>query len=89
MAGVYERLVLNVSFVFPPDRNLSENYIRDGRVVLPCVVHVGGLGKGKDKSGGKGKIEGKTEEGRGDEGGKVGDFVSAGFLSAELVADGV
>ncbi|KAK0614349.1 heterokaryon incompatibility protein-domain-containing protein [Immersiella caudata] len=46
MAGVYGRSVLNISFVFPPDKDLRENYLRDPRVLLPCVT----ASPGKKKS---------------------------------------
>ncbi|KAK0638482.1 heterokaryon incompatibility protein-domain-containing protein [Cercophora newfieldiana] len=55
MAGVYGRSALNISYVFPPDKDLPENYIRDPRVVLPCVVPTPG-GKSKSKSDEEGKL---------------------------------
>ena len=66
MAAVYGRSELNVSYVYPPssDRDVAGNYMRDGRVNLPCCTphpyhsHSGG-GKKKKKT--------SSAEGEGDE----------------------
>jgi len=38
MAAVYGRSALNVLYVYPPSRGIPENYMRDGRVMLPYCV---------------------------------------------------
>ena len=61
MAAVYGRSALNISYVFPPDKDVRENYLRDPRVLLPCCTALPGKVSTSGSKGNKGEKGGNGE----------------------------